>query len=83
MNLAVGRRYRLRNGSLVKVTGTFFVHWRDAKSKKNCMLELYSGQLVGHVGERISWQPNGRYSPLEHDHELDIVAEEKRRRRAK
>lgn len=81
IQLELKRRYWMRNGSLVHTIKTFDVTWHDRKTKKRCSETLYLGQLVGHSGERISWHADGRYSPLRHDHPLDIVRTARRKPR--
>lgn len=72
----VGWNYRLRNGASVKVLRSFEIPFKDGRSGKRMSMRFFAGLILGTVGERLTWQESGYYSPLGHDHPLDIVSRE-------
>lgn len=74
MKIACGRRYRVRNGSVVIVEKRHLAHYKDGRTGKPRSLVFFTGQFVGHTGDKTSWQADGKYSPIEGNaHQLDIV----------
>ncbi len=73
LKLKIGGRYRLRNGSRIIITDQREATFIEGRSKKQMTLPFWIGQLRGHAGEKLTWQDDGRYSPVAKS-PLDIVA---------
>lgn len=69
-----GRRYRLRNGTVVTIVCRKSYSWTSAATGKTETIEGWLGRVAG-AAERVTWQLDGWYAPEcgVRPHELDIV----------
>lgn len=75
LRIVIGRSYRLRNGSVVQVTGegTSIIPGREP-------FKWWTG-AVADTGEKMTWQTDGRYPAVDAPpHQWDIVGAARRRR---
>ncbi len=72
LKLIAGRKYALRDGSVVELIERRTVPYREGKTGKPSAHHFWLGQLIGYSGEFLTWQADGSYSPV-CESGLDIV----------
>lgn len=72
LKLVAGRKCRLRDGTVIELTERREVPYREGRSGKASVHVFWMGQIIGHTGERFTWQADGSYSPVAVS-SLDIV----------
>lgn len=77
MKLRSGQHYKMRNGGVAIVNSFYDIPYRDGRTGRPMTLRMAKGLVLGTTGERISWTTEGRYSPLGHDHPLDLVKKDR------
>jgi hypothetical protein len=73
VKIVVGRRYRLRNGAVVKVINAREIPYRDVRTGELQSVSIFVGYFFG-TNQKCSWHGDGKYSPVKGNrHDLDIV----------